>query len=1029
MLLISCFLLVSHSTRLHASHAAGGELLYEWVSGSTYRFYFKFYRDCSGIPEPDSQRMCYFNSCNNQSGQVWLQKMIVLPGGILNAEEVSPGCAGFYTLCSGGSLTGFREWWYSATVTLPSQCNYWTFYISLNGRNPSDNIPSSSMTGVPLYLEATLNNLDAQGSSSPYFTVRPVPYVCVNSTNTYNSGVVDPDNDSLGFELIHPRTMSLVNATLCQGVYSATDLPFLGTFSLAEPFATNGTFTFDPVTGQMTFTPSSISINTLTIRVNKYRRGIRVGSVLRDIQMKVVSCSTNQPSFSVIASSVNGAQWTGGRMEGTTNTTINFCYYSASRPGTILSVSDNHVQSLPGSVTTYTRQLGDSVVGCLSWTPSCADTGLKLFAVTVKDSTCLSPGILVAQTFVVPIYIRSAATPTNRNIVICQGGAVSLRPGAGTSPVSWSVAPGGSPLSSLSCTACRNPSARPAVTTTYIASYYLGGGCRQEDRITVTVDTGSILITPSDPHVMCRPDSLQLDADVSSYPYRENLSCGITAGTPGRGQDSGEILLIGDPLQRVPNNASTPFTGSYPTVRHQYLVRAEDIKAAGITSGSLKSISFHISAFKPGASFSNLNISLACTELSTLDPAQGFVAGTIPVYTATAPVTISSSGTFTDIYFDHPYNWDTTKNLVVDICYTNSAVVPSAYTYYFNTGYTSTLYAYAPSGNICGAASPAVSSAPELPHMRFGYDPAPALPYSYTWQNSGFTPSGSVKNPATYIEAGKQIYVYTSDRFGCRLGDTLEVIIPEKPSLPGDTGICRGDAIRLPVSHGTNFQWYENGFNPPATLSCTDCASPVAMPEEDISYTVVVIDSFGCTDTLGINVKVTPVPEVHILNKDTLVYYGTGIRLNATGAEYYLWSPSISLDNPVIPNPLATPLENTIYIVAGSAAENIRCKGYDSVSVRLNFRGLFFVPSAFTPDGDGKNDVFRIANLTFQKVTEFRIFNRWGMEMFSTTDGKKGWDGTRNGTPQPVGVYHYLIRIVYPDGATDTFKGNLTLIR
>ena len=86
------------------------------------------------------------------------------------------------------------------------------------------------------------------------------------------------------------------------------------------------------------------------------------------------------------------------------------------------------------------------------------------------------------------------------------------------------------------------------------------------------------------------------------------------------------------------------------------------------------------------------------------------------------------------------------------------------------------------------------------------------------------------------------------------------------------------------------------------------------------------------------------------------------------------------------------------------------------------------MPTAFTPNGDGKNDVFRISNVTFEKVLEFHVFNRWGQEMFFATDNS-GWDGTWHNVAQDIGVYEYLIRVASPDGTIQTFKGDVTLLR
>jgi gliding motility-associated-like protein len=95
----------------------------------------------------------------------------------------------------------------------------------------------------------------------------------------------------------------------------------------------------------------------------------------------------------------------------------------------------------------------------------------------------------------------------------------------------------------------------------------------------------------------------------------------------------------------------------------------------------------------------------------------------------------------------------------------------------------------------------------------------------------------------------------------------------------------------------------------------------------------------------------------------------------------------------------------------------------------VNKRENVFVPTAFSPNGDGKNDVFRVANMTFQRIMEFRVFNRWGQEIFATTDAKGGWDGSWNGEPQPIGNYRYMIKLAQPDGRTENYAGDVTLIR
>jgi len=87
------------------------------------------------------------------------------------------------------------------------------------------------------------------------------------------------------------------------------------------------------------------------------------------------------------------------------------------------------------------------------------------------------------------------------------------------------------------------------------------------------------------------------------------------------------------------------------------------------------------------------------------------------------------------------------------------------------------------------------------------------------------------------------------------------------------------------------------------------------------------------------------------------------------------------------------------------------------------------IPNAFSPNGDGINDIFKIANFTNQKLIEFKVFNRWGTILFTTEDPSSGWDGTFKGKDEPFGVYGYVIRIAYPQNVVETYKGTVTLLR
>jgi gliding motility-associated-like protein len=93
----------------------------------------------------------------------------------------------------------------------------------------------------------------------------------------------------------------------------------------------------------------------------------------------------------------------------------------------------------------------------------------------------------------------------------------------------------------------------------------------------------------------------------------------------------------------------------------------------------------------------------------------------------------------------------------------------------------------------------------------------------------------------------------------------------------------------------------------------------------------------------------------------------------------------------------------------------------------INASAQLRVPSGFTPNNDGKNDLFKILNVTTEKIIEVSIYNRCGTLLYHAEDNS-GWDGKFNGIPQDIGVYVYLIKYTHDD-SLEIIKGNITLIR
>lgn len=196
---------------------------------------------------------------------------------------------------------------------------------------------------------------------------------------------------------------------------------------------------------------------------------------------------------------------------------------------------------------------------------------------------------------------------------------------------------------------------------------------------------------------------------------------------------------------------------------------------------------------------------------------------------------------------------------------------------------------------------------------------------------------------------------------------------------------------------------------------------------KDFNVTLISGNKYGCRDT---SYEVLQVPKVNVFaGNDTVIVKNTPFQFNGTGALNYAWSPSAYLDNPFVYNPVAVfPDTGTyIYNLQGITANN--CYGYDDIKIIVADGPYITMPNAFTPNGDGNNDIFKILSAGYKKLKTFKIFNRWGEQLFATTDFRKGWDGNNGGKPCEIGTYFWLVTAVDIDDKEKLIKGDLILIR
>ncbi len=316
--------------------------------------------------------------------------------------------------------------------------------------------------------------------------------------------------------------------------------------------------------------------------------------------------------------------------------------------------------------------------------------------------------------------------------------------------------------------------------------------------------------------------------------------------------------------------------------------------------------------------------------------------------------------------------------------------------------------------------------------LEASYDPN----FHYTWTDN--PAQNSIPNPNSALTFAypdtTTVYSVMADYAGCPSQKfSFTVTVEPRPIvdiIPKDTTVCLRDSFTIHVNIGpAYFNQYVYNWSPDINLSDKFAKEPKFFSQDvhDFIYVLAVQTPLGCTnrDTVLIRAR-TPI-DLKDVTADTTILYGNSVQLNVDGAAYYFWNPGGTLDNPHVYNPVASPLEPTIYTVIGVSAYG--CRDTAQVVVDINYNLGEFIPNAFSPNGDGLNDKFKVFNLRYQKLIEMRVFNRWGEQVFATDNPDNGWDGNYKGVPQDAGTFNYLIRVARPDGQIRTYKGDVILIR
>ena len=309
---------------------------------------------------------------------------------------------------------------------------------------------------------------------------------------------------------------------------------------------------------------------------------------------------------------------------------------------------------------------------------------------------------------------------------------------------------------------------------------------------------------------------------------------------------------------------------------------------------------------------------------------------------------------------------------------------------------------------------------------------------SYRW-----TPTATLTNPNTKSPVAKPVAVFTTyvvqaNLGKCQAADSLVVKTAPYPksNAGADTVICFGEKAFLNGSiAGLSSIWL-----PSQLVQNPTSLSTLAFPRTTTNFVLVVTDTLGCPKPSRDSVLVTVRAQPFVFaGNDTVIIIGQPLVFNSSASAFlthYQWTPATGMNKDTLLRPTVT-ITSALY-PAGTdqikytltATSNEGCTGSDDVIVKIFKTGpTIFVPNAFTPNGDGDNDIFKPILAGMQRLDYFRIYNRYGQLVYQTSAIGQGWDGRINGNLQGAAGYVYSVQAVDYNGIVIKQSGSFLLVR
>jgi hypothetical protein len=835
-----------------ATHIMGSDISFRCLGGNNYQVVVAVYRDCSGVTVPTSISVDVNSTCGNST-------VVCTQDAGASGLEVSQLCASAVSTCAGGNFPGVELYTYVGNVTIQPSCGLYTFSYSDCCRNTSNNLVDNAAPSLGFYVEATLNSDLVACDAAPVFTSLPVPYFCVNQPVNYSHGSIDTDGDSLVYTLIAPQDQVGGGLVYTGGYSAVAPLPTASGFNfdastgqMSFTPTQQGVYVVDVLVTEyrngVVIGTTMRDIQIVIINCNNNAPTINNCLTLANVSGGVINdcnslgvCPGTTVTFSISGYDADGQPVTvtsniASSIPGATLTTT-----TVGGPDSIITTFSWTPSPLDTGFRYFTVQFEDN---------ACPITGLQLFTydITIFEGTdagpnryyCTGGGPVQVDVYGGTKFSWSttsgmvSATPDSNVVFLApsqtttyiiqsdlQGGCkdkdtitvfnVSTFTTAIASPddticlnestsVTVTATPGNlgpftylwTPLNQGVLTPTgQTTQVKPNATTTYKVAVTSADGCLVRDSFEIAISGVGprVNILPSDNYV-CPGSPVTLVASVSA------VQCGPVADpqNPCLPNSTFDLKEVGTGTASADFN-STPYTGFYDDGRVQYLYRASELQALGLTAGAITDIAFNVASNGSTQPYNEFTVKMTCTGLDEL-PAN-YVAGLSQVLN---PVAYTATTGWNNHTLDVPFNWDGFTNLIIEVCYNNSSFTGYDDVYYTPTTFpNSVLWAnqdLATTSGCSGITTPALGQ--NRPNTQFVMCKAPLTDYSFVWTGSnGITLSDTaIVTVPVYTNVNYNLVVSDAT---CQ-GDTAVSLFVDTSVLVfagNDTTYCVDDTIQL----------------------------------------------------------------------------------------------------------------------------------------------------------------------------------------------------------------------------------------